>query len=115
MNWTGNALTFNVTGGANGLTGMLPMPGPGQPDHRSPGAACNVPFTTKTIKGVTYAFFTAATGSYTANYGSGGGGGGGDTVAPTVTSTTPANGATNVATSTTPFASPSTRTSTPPA
>ena len=32
-------------------------------------ASVNVPFTTQTIKGISYAFFDAASGSYTASYG----------------------------------------------
>jgi hypothetical protein len=96
VNWTGNALTFNVTGGANGLTAMLPVAGPSASLTSISRGGGNVPFTVKTIKGVSYAMFTATTGSYTANYGSTGGGG--DTVAPIVTSTNPASGATDAAT-----------------
>ena len=49
-----------------------------------------VPFSVSVIKGVEYAQFAAAAGSYTATYAA-------DTTAPTVTATSPANGATGVA------------------
>ena len=51
-------------------------------------------FTVDIIKGVQYAFFSAAAGTYTATYAA-------DTTRPTVTSTSPANGATGVSQSTT--------------
>jgi hypothetical protein len=94
--WNGATLTFNAsvaTGAQNMLKGMLPIHssnGPLQSITRS-GAAVN--YTTQTIKGIEYAFFSATNGTYTANYGE-------DTTAPTVISTIPANNATNVAAST---------------
>lgn len=98
LNWSGSTLSFDVTGGATGLTGMLPTAsGAGTLSAISRGGT-NVPFTVSTIKGVSYAMFSSAVGSYTATYGTpGGGGGGGDTVAPTITATAPAAGETNVA------------------
>jgi chitodextrinase len=67
---SGNTVNFdiNADSAARGLTAMLP---------RSNGSATltslklgsvTVPFTTQTIKGVSYAFFTAASGRYTAVY-----------------------------------------------
>lgn len=87
--WSGGNLTFTVAGGANGLTGMLPLSTATGSLTSITRGTTTVPFTTQVIKGMTYAFFTAATGSYTATYGA-------DTTAPTVTSTTPTDGATNV-------------------
>src|SRR5204863_4910212 len=48
-----------------------------------------IPFTTRAIKGVSYAFFPAIAGTYSAAYAS-------DATAPTVTSVIPANEATGV-------------------
>ena len=72
-----NTLSFGVTqaSGANGLTGMVPT-------VRADGGTLTgitrggsaVSYTTQTIKGVSYAFFTATSGSYVATYGSAAGG-----------------------------------------
>ncbi|MFC4069685.1 DUF4082 domain-containing protein [Actinoplanes subglobosus] len=69
--WAGDNLTFsvNVGTGANGLTGMVPAAGPGGRTLSTlTRAGVAVPFTRTTIKGVEYAFFTAASGAYTAGY-----------------------------------------------
>jgi WD40 repeat protein len=90
--WNGSSLSFTVTPGvgANGLQAMLPL-------HSATGVLLSistgsnpVSFFVDTIKGIQYAFFSAAAeGTYTATYGA-------DTTPPTVTSTSPANGATGV-------------------
>ncbi|HET7486305.1 MAG TPA: DUF4082 domain-containing protein [Acidimicrobiales bacterium] len=72
LSWSGSSLTFTVNpgSGANGLQGMVPVTGPagaqlsGLTRNGSPVAT-----TTQTIKGVQYAFFPAAAGSYQAAYG----------------------------------------------
>ena len=68
--WSGNTLTFTVTAaaGSNGLRGMIPA-------TTSAGTLASltvggnpVTWTTETIKGIAYAIFPAASGSYTATY-----------------------------------------------
>jgi hypothetical protein len=92
ITWSGTVLSFAIAPGtgANGLQAMIPrrsnagvltsMTGPG-------GGA--VTFTIDVIKGLEYAFFSAAAGTYTATYAA-------DTTAPTVTSTSPISGASGV-------------------
>ena len=72
LSWSGNTMTFSVTaaGGSNGLQAMIPS-------VASTGALTSltlggtpVTFVLQTIKGVEYAVFTAATGTYTAVYNS---------------------------------------------
>ncbi len=70
--WSGNTLSFTVGvgSGANGLSGMLPTAGPN--GTRLTGISRGgspVATTVSTVKGIEYAGFTAATGSYTATYG----------------------------------------------
>ncbi|MET0694413.1 MAG: fibronectin type III domain-containing protein, partial [Propionibacteriaceae bacterium] len=69
--WSANTLSFGVAvgAGANGLSGMLPTAGPNgtQLTALTRGGTA-VPFTKSTIKGLEYASFTAATGSYSATY-----------------------------------------------
>ncbi|MEV6492488.1 DUF4082 domain-containing protein [Actinoplanes sp. NPDC051633] len=72
ISWSGTALNFtvNVGSGANGLTGMVPTLGTGGRTLTTlTRAGAAVPFTKQTIKGVEYAFFTAAPGAYVATYG----------------------------------------------
>lgn len=89
INWSVTSLSFNVNGGTNGLTGMLPMISKaGSLDSLSRNGL-TVAYTTQTIKGISYAMFTALPGSYSANYAP-------DTAAPTIVSSDPAQGATNV-------------------
>ncbi|GAA2109871.1 hypothetical protein GCM10009841_31480 [Microlunatus panaciterrae] len=71
IGWSANTLSFDVAvgAGANGLTGMLPTAGPG--GTVLTGISRNgspVTFTTSTVKGLEYASFPAAAGSYTASY-----------------------------------------------
>jgi WD40 repeat protein len=92
LSWANNALSFSVTpgSGANGLQAMVPMYSPAGvlTSITGPNGGA-ITFTTDTIKGVDYAFFSAAAGNYTATYAA-------DTTPPTVTSTSPTNGATGV-------------------
>ena len=71
MSWSANTLSFEIAvgAGANGLTGMLPTAGPSgtQLSTLSRGGTA-VTFTTSTIKGLEYASFAAASGTYTAAY-----------------------------------------------
>ena len=86
--WTGTTLTFNVSGGANGLTGMLPLTS-GTARLAILSHNGNEPFSVHSVKGTLYAFFSALPGAYAATYEV-------DTTAPAVTATTPVNGATGV-------------------
>jgi len=87
--WNGTQLSFTIArnSAANGLQAMLPVTsatGGILTGISGPGGA--VQFTSSTIKGIQYAFFTAATGIYTATYGA-------DMTPPTVSATSPANNA----------------------
>jgi hypothetical protein len=76
VSYSGNTLTFSVAvgSGANGLTGMLPVAGPGGASLASLSRGGSpVSYTTTTIKGQSYAMFAAVAGSYIATYSSGGG------------------------------------------
>jgi WD40 repeat protein len=91
LNWNGTALSFSITPGtgANNLQAMVPthfanLALTGLTLNGGPAA-----YTAQGIKGVEYAFFSAAAGSYIATYAA-------DTTPPTVTATNPANGATGV-------------------
>jgi methionine-rich copper-binding protein CopC len=76
--WSNGHLTFTVSAdpGATGLQGMLPATSLAAPfSATSPGAITSltvngtaVPFTLQTIKGIQYAVFNAAGGTYTATY-----------------------------------------------
>lgn len=69
--WSGNTLTFKVAvgSGATGLTGMVPTAGPnGTQLSGVTRAGSAVTIRTETIKGLEYAIFPAAAGSYTATY-----------------------------------------------
>ncbi len=73
--WDGSTLSFTVAvgAGANGLTGMVPTTAAGGGTLTGlTRAGTAVPFTRTTVKGVEYAFFTAAAGSYAATYGAAG-------------------------------------------
>ncbi|MER5866969.1 Ig-like domain-containing protein [Kitasatospora sp. NPDC002040] len=84
--WNGSSLGFKITGGTNGLRAMLPVQSAtGTLIGISRGGQAQ-PYRVETVKGVAYAFFDGAVGSYTATYGQ-------DTTAPTVTGTSPASGA----------------------
>ncbi len=71
FSWSGNTLTFRITvaAGANGLEALLPMAGPGGTLSAVSRSGTPVFTTTRTIKGVDYAAFTAVSGVYTAVYG----------------------------------------------
>jgi WD40 repeat protein len=92
LSWSGSSLNFEVSrgAGANGLQAMVPVTavnGALLTGINGPNGA--VPSTTAIIKGVEYALFNAAAGTYSVTYGA-------DSISPTVTSTFPANGATGV-------------------
>jgi Domain of unknown function (DUF4082) len=69
--WSGNSLSFTVTvgAGANGLTALLPLSSAAGALTGISRNGTAVSYTTETIKGVSYAVFSAAAGSYQANYG----------------------------------------------
>ena len=70
--WSANTLSFKVgvAGQADGLQGMLPtQSGSLTLQSIKVGGTVTVPFTTRTIKGISYAFFDAQSGTYTAVYG----------------------------------------------
>ncbi|WP_340122705.1 DUF4082 domain-containing protein [Methylobacter svalbardensis] len=89
--WDGNSLSFTVAtvAGVNGLQAMLPANSATGVILGLTGPSGAVAYTIDTIKGIPYAFFAAAAGTYTATYGA-------DTTPPTVTSTSPVSGATGV-------------------
>ena len=69
--WSGGTLDFKVRADsrADGLTGMLPIQaGTRTLQTITLNGSVDVPFTTRTIKGIAYALFDAATGSYSAAY-----------------------------------------------
>ena len=75
VSWADNRLSFtvNVGSGANGLTGMVPTLGPaGSTLTGLTRGGSAVAYTRATIKGVEYAMFLAAPGTYVATYGSSG-------------------------------------------
>jgi len=94
LTWAGNSLNFSVTQatGATGLQGMLPWRFSNQLVNTVRRNGTDVPFEVATIKGIEYAVFPAASGSYVAAYTA-------DTVPPTIASRTPAPNATGVAVS----------------
>jgi len=96
LNWSGNTLSFNVTAGsgANNLRGMLPASSAagvllGITYTPLGGSPAPVSFTIDSIKGISYGFFPALPGAYSASFGS-------DTTPPTVTANSPGTGATDV-------------------
>ena len=76
--------------GANGLTALLPAASGAKTLQALSRAGSALPFTVSTIKGVAYAQFEAAPGTYSATFGD-------DTIAPTVVAVTPPDAATGVA------------------
>ena len=70
ISWSGNALSFTVTAaaGANGLRGMLPLSSTAGTLASPTMNGNSVAFTARTVKGIAYAVFPAATGSYVATY-----------------------------------------------
>ena len=99
--WNGNALNFTVAPGigsqnvpANGLQVLLPLKSPAGLLAAITLNNNPVSFTNQAVKGVDYAVFTGAAGSYVATYAA-------DTTEPTVTSKSPADGASGVSQGTT--------------
>lgn len=68
--WNGNTLTFTVTAatGSNGLRAMLPNTTAAGTLASLTAGGNPVTFTTETLKGITYAVFSAPSGSYVAVY-----------------------------------------------
>ncbi|MGJ0483987.1 MAG: N,N-dimethylformamidase beta subunit family domain-containing protein [Methylomicrobium sp.] len=91
LTWSGGSLSFTITRGtnANGLQAMVPTNSGTTRLISLTGPSGAIQPALQTIKGVEYAFFSAAAGNYTATYGV-------DSTSPTVTSTSPTNSATNV-------------------
>lgn len=89
--YSNGTLAFTVTAGtgATGLRGMLPRRAGNRALSTIVRGGTDVPFEVQLIKGVEYAVFQAAAGSYSATYLT-------DTTAPTITSIVPASGATGV-------------------
>jgi len=73
LQWSGNTLSFNITqaNGARNLQAMLPTNGPNGALSSVTLNGNPVAFTTQTIKGVSYATFSANAGVYQAIYGGG--------------------------------------------
>jgi hypothetical protein len=69
--WNGTALGFSVSAaaGSNGAQGMLPIRANGKTLSTITRDGNAVAFTTQTIKGIDYAFFSAVGGAYSATYG----------------------------------------------
>jgi hypothetical protein len=68
--WSSNTLTFKVGAHADGLQGMLPTrSGTRTLQTITLNGTVAVPFTTRIVKGISYAFFDAPTGTYAAAYG----------------------------------------------
>ena len=72
FSWSGSTLQFSITqaAGATGLTGMLPTQSATGTLTTLSRNGVSIPFSTQTIKGISYAFFTAQSGNYSAVYGS---------------------------------------------
>jgi hypothetical protein len=70
LSMSGGRLSFavNPAGGARGLTAMLPLNGPTGSLLGLARNGANVPFGVQNIKGIDYAMFDAAAGSYVATY-----------------------------------------------
>jgi hypothetical protein len=89
--WGGGTLSFTVApaAGANGLQAMVPTRVGAAVLASVTRGGAPVSFTVATVKGIEYATFAAAAGSYAAGYAT-------DTTAPTVSATVPVAGATGV-------------------
>jgi hypothetical protein len=70
ISWNGSALGFKISvgDGATGLRAMLPLSSGIKQLTSITRSGSGVPFSTQTIKGITYAVFDAATDTYTATY-----------------------------------------------
>ena len=91
--WNGSDLTFGITraGAANGLQAMLPRRSGARLLESITRAGVGVAFSSRTVKGIEYAFFAAEPGTYVASYGA-------DVGGPAVLSTSPSASATGVLT-----------------
>ena len=91
ITWNGGQLSFTATpaAGANDLDVMVPFTSTAGTLASVTRDGTPVTYTTRTVKGVAYAFVRAAAGTFVATYQA-------DTTAPTVTTTSPADGATGV-------------------
>ena len=89
--WNGGQLSFTATpaAGANNLDVMVPFTSTAGTLASVTRDGAPVTYTTRTVKGVVYAFVRAGAGTFVATYQA-------DTTAPTVTSTSPADNATGV-------------------
>ena len=70
LNWNAGTLTFTTTvaAGANGIQMLLPTQGPSGTLTAISSAGQPVAYTVQTIKGIQYAVFAVATGTYLATY-----------------------------------------------
>ncbi|HEX6130351.1 MAG TPA: LamG-like jellyroll fold domain-containing protein, partial [Actinomycetota bacterium] len=68
--WSGDVLSFSVSvgSGATGLQAMLPVAAAGKTLSALARGGSPVPYTVETVKGIQYAVFAAAAGSYAATY-----------------------------------------------
>jgi hypothetical protein len=73
LSWSGGTLSFTIVAGtgARNLQAMLPTSSSAGTLNAITLSGSPVSFTTRTIKGVQYAFFAANAGSYVARYGTG--------------------------------------------
>jgi hypothetical protein len=71
ISWNANKLSFSIAVGAhtNGILAMLPVTSSAEALTQIALDGVPISYTVQTIKGVTYAFFTALPGSYVATYG----------------------------------------------
>ena len=92
LTWNGTNLNFTISvgAGANGLQAMLPKLSGGADLLNLTRGGSPVPYAVETIKGVEYAVFNAAAGSYNAAYGV-------DTSSPVISAVTVAPGTDNTA------------------
>ena len=72
FNWSGNTLTFSIAAAAsaNGLQALIPAVGPSGALTGLSQGGNPVAFSIQTLKGIDYAVFSAASGTYTAVYSS---------------------------------------------
>jgi fibronectin type 3 domain-containing protein len=70
FSWNGSTLGFRISvgSGANGLRAMLPMNAGARTLTALSRSGSAVSYSTQTIKGINYAFFDAASGTYAATY-----------------------------------------------
>ena len=94
ISWSANTLSFDISvgAGANNLTAMVPISGPqGTTLTGVTRGASTVSYQAWTVKGLSYAVFPAAAGSYAVTYGVVA-----DSTPPSVTGSSPVGGATGV-------------------